>query len=86
MTRRDVPPSPAIRAGEGRGEGRPENNSRHSFLTSAIQESHFNRDKLFPFNRYFYQYQPPRELAAIESDIESLEKDIVRMLAEITRK
>ena len=39
-----------------------------------------------PFNRYFYQYQPPRELAAIESDIESLEKDIVRMLAEITRK
>ena len=37
------------------------------------------------FNRYFYQYQPPRDLADIESDIQALEKDIVRMLAEITR-
>ncbi len=36
------------------------------------------------FNRYFYRYTPPRELADIEGDIRAIEKDIVRMLAEIT--
>ncbi|QDV90922.1 putative type I restriction enzymeP M protein [Phycisphaerae bacterium RAS2] len=38
-----------------------------------------------PLTRHFYVYQPPRELAAIEADITGLEKDIVRMLAEVTR-
>lgn len=38
-----------------------------------------------PFNRHFYVYQPPRDLAAIAADITGLEKDIVRMLAEVTR-
>lgn len=36
------------------------------------------------FNRYFYQYQPPRPLEEIEADIRTIEKDIVRMLAEVT--
>ncbi len=36
------------------------------------------------FNRYFYRYTPPRELADIERDIRGIEKDIVRMLAEVT--
>ena len=36
------------------------------------------------FNRYFYRYTPPRDLADIESDIRGIEKDIVRMLAEVT--
>ena len=36
------------------------------------------------FNRYFYQYQPPRPLPEIESDIRALKDDIVRMLAEVT--
>ncbi len=36
------------------------------------------------FNRYFYRYTPPRELADIERDIRGVEKDIVRMLAEVT--
>ena len=36
------------------------------------------------FNRYFYRYTPPRELADIERDIRVIEKDIVRMLAEVT--
>ncbi len=36
------------------------------------------------FNRYFYRYTPPRALADIERDIRSIEKDIVRMLAEVT--
>lgn len=36
------------------------------------------------FNRYFYQYTPPRPLAEIEADIRAIEKDIVRMLAEVT--
>ena len=36
-----------------------------------------------PFNRHFYQYQPPRPLADIESDIKALESNIVKMLAEV---
>jgi type I restriction enzyme M protein len=36
------------------------------------------------FNLYFYRYTPPRPLEAIEADIRVIEKDIVRMLAEVT--
>jgi len=36
------------------------------------------------FNRYFYKYVPPRPLGEIEADIREVEKDIMRMLAEIT--
>lgn len=35
------------------------------------------------FNRYFYNYTPPRELAAIEADIKGIEKDILEMLREV---
>jgi type I restriction enzyme M protein len=38
-----------------------------------------------PVTRHFYVYEPPRDLAAIEADIHALERDIVRMLAEVTR-
>lgn len=36
------------------------------------------------FNRYFYRYQPPRPLEEIEADIRTIEKEIVRMLADVT--
>jgi type I restriction enzyme M protein len=36
------------------------------------------------FNRYFYRYKPPRPLEEIEADIRETERDIVRMLAEVT--
>ncbi|WP_347275276.1 class I SAM-dependent DNA methyltransferase [Candidatus Kuenenia sp.] len=36
-----------------------------------------------PFNRHFYQYEPPRDLAEIEADIKGLEKEIMDMLAEV---
>ena len=36
------------------------------------------------FNRYFYRYTPPRPLEEIEADIRGIEKDIMRMLAEVT--
>jgi type I restriction enzyme M protein len=36
------------------------------------------------FNRYFYHYAPPRPLEAIEADIRHIERDIMRMLADIT--
>ena len=36
------------------------------------------------FNRYFYRYTPPRPLEEIETDIRGIEKDIMRMLAEVT--
>lgn len=36
------------------------------------------------FNRYFYQYQPPRPLNDIEADIKTLEGEIVSMLKEVT--
>ena len=36
------------------------------------------------FNRYFYQYSPPRPLEDIEADIQCIEADIVQMLREVT--
>ena len=35
------------------------------------------------FNRYFYEYRPPRPLKEIEADIQQVEKEIVAMLREI---
>jgi type I restriction enzyme M protein len=37
-----------------------------------------------PFNRHFYEYEPPRPLEAIEADILALEKDIMAMLKDVT--
>ena len=37
-----------------------------------------------PFNRHFYEYEPPRPLAQIEADILALEKDIMAMLKDVT--
>lgn len=36
-----------------------------------------------PLTRHFYKYVPPRPLEAIEAEIASLEKDILRMLREV---
>lgn len=36
------------------------------------------------FNRYFYRYQPPRPLEAIEADIKAVEQDVLRLLKEVT--
>jgi type I restriction enzyme M protein len=36
------------------------------------------------FNRYFYEYQPPRDLDVIEAEIKTLEKEILEMLREVT--
>jgi type I restriction enzyme M protein len=36
------------------------------------------------FNRYFYRYTPPRPLEEIEADIRGIERDIMRMLADVT--
>lgn len=36
-----------------------------------------------PFNRHFYQYQPPRALSKIETDIKALETEILEMLKEV---
>ena len=36
------------------------------------------------FNRHFYRYTPPRALEDIESDIQGIEADIIRMLREVT--
>jgi type I restriction enzyme M protein len=36
-----------------------------------------------PFNRHFYEYEPPRPLEQIEADIEGLEKAIMAMLKEV---
>lgn len=37
-----------------------------------------------PLNRHFYRYEPPRLLEVIETDIKSLEDDIMKMLKEVT--
>jgi len=36
------------------------------------------------FNRYFYEYTPPRPLEEIEADLKQIEKEIAEMLAEVT--
>lgn len=36
-----------------------------------------------PFNRHFYEYEPPRPLEEIEADIAGLEKEIMEMLKEV---
>lgn len=36
-----------------------------------------------PFNRHFYQYEPPRDLEKIERDIKGLEEEIMKMLSEV---
>jgi len=35
------------------------------------------------FNRYFYQYTPPRPLEEIQADIQAIEKDIMALLREV---
>ena len=35
------------------------------------------------FNRYFYEYRPPRPLEEIQADIQQVEKEIVTMLREV---
>lgn len=34
----------------------------------------------FPLTRYFYQYQPPRSLEAIETDIETVENELLELM------
>ena len=36
------------------------------------------------FNRYFYQYQPPRPLADIDADLKAIEAEIAALLGEVT--
>ena len=36
------------------------------------------------FNRYFYRYVPPRPLEEIEADIQAIEKDILKMLKDMS--
>jgi type I restriction enzyme M protein len=37
-----------------------------------------------PFNRYFYEYKPPRDLDEIDNDLQSVTKDILKLLNEVT--
>lgn len=37
------------------------------------------------FNRYFYTYTPPRQLAEIQADIQELQDEIIKMLREVTK-
>ncbi len=37
-----------------------------------------------PLNRHFYRYEPPRPLEEIESDIKTLESEILSLLKEVT--
>lgn len=37
-----------------------------------------------PFNRYFYEYKPPRGLDEIDADLQAVTKDILKLLNEVT--
>jgi type I restriction enzyme M protein len=36
-----------------------------------------------PFNRHFYQYQPPRELLEIDADLDAVSAEIMKLLQEV---
>ena len=36
-----------------------------------------------PFNRHFYEYEPPRDLAEIDADLDVLSVEIMQMLREV---
>ena len=36
-----------------------------------------------PFNRHFYQYQPPRDLAEIDADLDAISAEIMALLQEV---
>ena len=36
-----------------------------------------------PFNRHFYQYQPPRDLAEIDADLDAVTSEIMKLLQEV---
>jgi type I restriction enzyme M protein len=36
-----------------------------------------------PFNRHFYEYQPPRDLAAIDADLDAVNAEILKLLQEV---
>jgi hypothetical protein len=81
------------------GEGRPQKNSSmaNNFTDKAnfiwtvadLIRDDFKHGKYkvgyeINFNRYFYEYQPPRDLEEIEAEITTLEKEIMEMLKEVT--
>jgi type I restriction enzyme M protein len=36
-----------------------------------------------PFSRHFYEYQPPRDLAAIDADLDAVSAEIMKLLQEV---
>ena len=36
-----------------------------------------------PFNRHFYVYQPPRDLAEIDADLDKVSAEIMQLLREV---
>ena len=49
-----------------------------------IDESKTKVGYEIPLNRHFYQYEPPRPLDVIEADIKTLERDILKLAADVT--
>ena len=49
-----------------------------------IDESKTKTGYEIPLNRHFYRYEPPRPLEAIETDIKTLEGEILSLLKEVT--
>ncbi len=49
-----------------------------------IDESKTKIGYEIPLNRHFYRYEPPRPLEEIESDIKTLENEILALLKEVT--
>jgi type I restriction enzyme M protein len=61
---------------------------RHAVLPH-VPDGWADREKMrsayeINFNRHFYEYKPPRPLAAIDADLKRMEEKIVRLLREVT--
>jgi len=49
-----------------------------------VDESKTKVGYVIRFNRYFYEYTPPRKLEEIETELRKIEKEIADLLAEVT--
>ena len=58
-----------------------------AWIDTARRDSHDGKVGIvgyeINFNRYFYEYRPPRPLGEIEADIQQVEQEILSMLREV---
>ena len=58
--------------------------SARMWLDAWIDKSKTKVGYEIPLNRHFYRYEPPRPVDVIETDIKTLEQEIMGLLSDLT--